>query len=68
MGNSFNKAIFNENVQVGILGWARGAKKNKKGTVVDGNNKSENSEAILLQNVVVHDSAIGRGGNEISEV
>ncbi|XP_074567260.1 MLO-like protein 1 [Curcuma longa] len=65
MGNSFNKAIFNENVQVGILGWARGAKKNKKGTVVDGNNKSENSEAILLQNVVVHDSATG---NEISEV
>lgn len=68
MGNSFNKAIFNEDVQAGLLGWVRGAKKNKKGTVVDGSNKPENSEAILLQNVVVPDSSAGRGGNEISEV
>ncbi|KAG6478179.1 MLO-like protein 1 isoform X2 [Zingiber officinale] len=68
MGNSFNKAIFNENVQIGLLGWVQGAKKNKKGTVVDRSNKSENPEAILLQNVVVHESSVVRGGNEISEV
>jgi mlo protein len=30
MGSSFKKDIFEEHIQVGLVGWARGAKKNKR--------------------------------------
>ncbi|KAG6479945.1 hypothetical protein ZIOFF_063422 [Zingiber officinale] len=41
MGNSFNKVIFNENVQTSLLRWAEGVKKNAKGTTVKGHKKPD---------------------------
>ncbi|KAG6477143.1 MLO-like protein 1 isoform X1 [Zingiber officinale] len=68
MGNSFNKVIFDENVQTKLFGWAEGVKKNAKGTTVKGHKKPDESEGVLLQNVVGHETTPGRRGNEISEV
>lgn len=39
MGSSFNRAIFDENVQAGLLHWARGAK-NKKDREMSGGSES----------------------------
>ncbi|WOL02403.1 MLO-like protein 1 [Canna indica] len=70
MGSSFNKAIFDENVQAGLLGWAKGAK-NKKNKLGNGANAVEprntESDSIPLQHVVFHSgSSRGRKG-EITE-
>lgn len=67
MGNSFNKVIFNQNVQISLLGWAEGVKKNPKGTTVKEHKKRDESEGVLLQNVAGHETSTGRG-SEISEV
>ncbi|RWW74703.1 hypothetical protein BHE74_00017352 [Ensete ventricosum] len=55
----------------GILDWARGAKKNKKTRIVNGENASrtESAEGILLQNIAVEDeSAVGGRKAEITQV
>lgn len=71
MGSFFNKAIFDANVQAGLLDWARGAKKNKKTRIMNEENASrtEGAEGILLHNIVVVDeSAVGGRKAEITEV
>ncbi|URE30953.1 hypothetical protein MUK42_05743 [Musa troglodytarum] len=70
MGSFFNKAIFDANVQAGILDWARGAKKNKKTRIVNGENASRNesAEGILLHNIVVeNEPAVGGRKAEITQ-
>lgn len=42
MGTSFKKAIFDEHVQVGLVGWAQKAKK-KKGLKAAGNDSGQGS-------------------------
>ncbi|CAL9776992.1 unnamed protein product [Musa acuminata subsp. burmannicoides] len=71
MGSFFNKAIFDANVQAGLLDWARGAKKKKKTRIMNGENASrtEGAEGVLLHNIVVVDeSAVGGRKAEITEV
>jgi mlo protein len=69
MGSSFKRAIFEEHVQAGLLGWAAGAKKRKgKGAATGGTNYAGNAGGtsyagnggVQMANVV-NESSIERG-------
>lgn len=48
MGSSFNRAIFDDNIQAGLVGWAQKAKnKGKKGSV--SSSVSNHQESPLLR-------------------
>ncbi|KAK4856296.1 hypothetical protein QYF36_016049 [Acer negundo] len=58
MGTSFKKAIFDEHIQDGLVGWARMAKRNKakntaNGSSHKGSNKQDSSAVIQFAKVAV---------------
>lgn len=69
MGSSFNKAIFEEHVQVGLVGWAQKARKRRESTTGSSHveSKEGSSTGILMGNVGRKKSAMGEGSAEQGE-
>ncbi|KAK9287979.1 hypothetical protein L1049_016424 [Liquidambar formosana] len=67
MGSSYKRAIFEEHIQVGIVGWADKAKKNKglrkaaNGSSQVGPKESSHATAVQLANVGHKESALEEG-------
>lgn len=52
MGTSFKRAIFEEHVQAGLLGWAEGAKRRKgKGAAATGESSTIGNGGVQMTNV-----------------
>ncbi|KAK1591199.1 hypothetical protein Q3G72_003763 [Acer saccharum] len=47
MGTSFKKAIFDEHIQDGLVGWARMAKRNKTKNAANGSSHKQDSAAVI---------------------
>ncbi|TXG72956.1 hypothetical protein EZV62_001535 [Acer yangbiense] len=47
MGTSFKKAIFDEHIQDGLVGWARLAKRNKTKNAANGSSHKQDSSAVI---------------------
>ncbi|KAK0608823.1 hypothetical protein LWI29_036569 [Acer saccharum] len=47
MGTSFKKAIFDEHIQDGLVGWARMAKRNKTKNAANGSSHKQDSSAVI---------------------
>lgn len=71
MGTSFKKAIFDEHIQEGLVGWARKAKKNRRNAAngsTQVGHKEDSPILVQLANVnQQNESSIEQGnGNEIT--
>jgi mlo protein len=69
MGSSFKRAIFEEHVQAGLLGWAAGAKKRKgKGAATGGTNYAGNAGGTNYAGNAGGTSYAGNGGVQMANV
>ncbi|XP_048235886.1 MLO-like protein 1 isoform X2 [Ricinus communis] len=64
MGSSFKKAIFDEHVQAGLVGWAQKAKRKKKAST-DGSNQASSHEGSILG---IQLGRIGRNASTPEEI
>ncbi|XP_073153718.1 MLO-like protein 1 [Henckelia pumila] len=58
MGSSFNKAIFDDNIQVGLVGWAQKAKLKNKGQKISGD--SNQRQVSSQESPLIHQSERGK--------